>query len=202
MIYVAMGDSFSAGTEGQAGPAWPDLLAERLRRGGRDVEFTNLAVPGAGSADVMEQLPVAVGMAPDLVTVVFGANDILLRTRPDPEAYEERFRHVLAELRRDNPARLIVTATSPETWAFLPLRPRTRMRVETGLAALNEATRRVAGEAEVPVLDVTEYDGLGQQENFDVDGLHPSPLGHARASAAFAALVEHALDETTVGVAQ
>ncbi len=202
MIYVAMGDSFSAGTPGSAGVAWPDLLADRLRRGGeRDVAFHNLAVPGAGSADLMEQLPVAAEMAPDLVTVVFGANDILLRTRPDPGAYEERLRLVLTELRRGAPDRLIVTATSPEKWAFLPLRPRTRLRVEGGLAAVNEATRRVGAEAGIPVLDVAIYDGLGEQENFDVDGLHPSPLGHARAAAAFAALVEHHLTQTTLEVA-
>ena len=84
---------------------------------------------------------------------------------------------------------MIVTATAPDRWEFLPLGPRTQARFEAELAALNTATRAVASLYGAEVLDVAGHAGLSRQENFAGDGLHPSPLGHRRAAEGFRALV-------------
>jgi lysophospholipase L1-like esterase len=94
--YVAMGDSFTAGFE-PGKPRWPDELADAL---GPGVRYENVAVVGATSEQVeREQLPRAVELRPDLVTLVCGANDVLDFTRPDPDAYGVRLSRMFARLR-------------------------------------------------------------------------------------------------------
>lgn len=198
-LYIAIGDSFTAGTGCGPGEAWPDRLAAGLRRRHRSLAFRNLAVHGATSAEVMRQLPETIELEPDLVTVVCGANDVLLTTRPDIAAYARRLASIIARLRGANPGLRMVTATAPERWDFLDLRPRTRRRVEHGITRLNRATRAVAGSYGVPCLDVATHPGLAMPENFATDGLHPSALGHARAARGFAALLdaEFGIEATT-----
>ena len=188
-LYVAIGDSFTAGTGCEPGEAWPERLAAALRRRHRSLAFRNLAVHGATSAEVRDQLGEAIELEPDLVTMVCGANDILHTTRPDVPAYARRLASIIGRLRGANPGVRIVTATAPERWDFLELRPRTRRRVEHGIARLNRATRTVASSYRVPCLDVASHPGLSVPENFAPDGLHPSALGHARAARGFAALL-------------
>ena len=52
----------------------------------------------------------------------------------------------------------------------------------SGLAELNDATRRVAASRSLPVVEVVGHPGLDDPENFLDDGLHPSPRGHTRAA--------------------
>ncbi len=188
-LYAALGDSFTAGTGCPPGQAWPERLAGAMRAENPSLALRNLAVEGATSAEVLEQLGEAVELEPDLVTVVCGANDVLRSTRPDPERYANHLRTILERLRRAVPRLRVATATSPERWDFLPLGPRTRDRVENGIATFNRATRRIAAEFDVACLDVATHPGLSKPENFSADGLHPSALGHEHAAHGFALLL-------------
>jgi phosphatidylinositol alpha 1,6-mannosyltransferase len=138
---------------------------------------------------VLAQVRRAIELEPDLVTVICGANDVLTSTRPDPVGYASRLTSIFRRLRAAGPNVRIVTATAPDRLDFLPLRPRTRARVERGISRINVVTRRVAELHRIPYLEVGGHAGLGDRENFADDGLHPSMLGHSRAAAAFAALV-------------
>ncbi len=188
-LYAALGDSFTAGTGCRPGEAWPERLAAGLRVHNPTLAFRNLAVEGATSEQVLEQLPEAIELEPDLITVVCGANDVLRTTRPDAGTYARRLAAIFGRLQRANPAVRLVTATSPERWDFLELGPRTRDRVERGIARANRATRIVADAYAVPYLEVAGHPGLCEPENFSADGLHPSPLGHRRAARGFAELI-------------
>ena len=188
-LYVALGDSFTAGTGCPPGEAWPERLASGLRTCNPKLEVRNLAVEGATSEQVLAQLPEAIELEPDLVTVVCGANDVLRSTRPDAHAYARRLASIFGRLQDSNPVVRIVTATAPERWDFLELGPRTRARVERGVSRINRATRGVAGAYGVPCLEVAGHPGLCQGENFCADGLHPSALGHARAARGFAEVI-------------
>jgi acyl-CoA thioesterase-1 len=79
LLYVALGDSTGQGI-GAGGPerGYVGLLAERLRATtGRPVQVLNLSRSGARIDDVVaDQLPRLAGLAPDLVTVAVGANDV------------------------------------------------------------------------------------------------------------------------------
>ncbi|HEX8753940.1 MAG TPA: SGNH/GDSL hydrolase family protein [Solirubrobacterales bacterium] len=180
--YVALGDSFTAGREATAGERWADRLAGGLREINPELLYANLAVDGASSAAVLEQLPEGLAMRPDLVTVICGANDVLLTSRPDIEGYERRFSEILRTLRGAVPEAAVLTATAPETWHFMELRPRTKARLVKALSDLNGVTRTVAARHRVPCLNVTGHPGLTDRENFSADGLHPSALGHERAT--------------------
>jgi lysophospholipase L1-like esterase len=177
--YVAMGDSLTAGAGCGIGERWPDLLASRLRRARPGLRYENLAVDGATSAEVAEQLPPALELEPDLVSVICGGNDVLSSLRPDVDAYANRLRSIFAQLRGTLPSLVLFTATCPHAWRFLELRPRTRARVESASAALNRVTRSTARAYGAMCLEVSAHPGLEQPENFSEDGLHPSPLGHA-----------------------
>jgi len=187
--YAALGDSFTAGTGSPEGLGWADRIAASLRRRDSAFVYRNLAVDGATSADVLGQVDNAIQLEPGLVTVICGANDVLRSTRPDEEGYAGRLRRIFRRLKNAGPRMIVVTATSPDRWDFVPLGPRTRARVEAGMQAFNDVTRRVAEEHRVPCLDVAGHPGLRDRDNFANDGLHPSPKGHARAARAFAVLL-------------
>jgi lysophospholipase L1-like esterase len=179
-MYVALGDSFTAGLEpGQ--PRWPDELARQL--GG---DYVNLAVVGATSEHVeREQLDRAVELAPDVVTLVCGANDVLFSTRPDPDAYAARLARMFARLRSELPSVAVVTATYPDISRFLELRPRTRARVEEGMELFNAAVRRVAHRHDVVLMESFDHPAASDRATYAADGFHPSAEGHRRAAAEF-----------------
>jgi lysophospholipase L1-like esterase len=177
--YAALGDSFTAGRESVIGQRWADRLASGLRQVNPDLVYENLAVDGADSAEVLEQVPAATALRPDLVTVICGANDVLLTVRPDVEGYEERFARILEALREALPEAAIVTGTAPESWHFMDLRPRTRKRIADATEALNEATRRIAAaHDQVLCLPVAGHPALEDPANYAADGLHASQRGH------------------------
>lgn len=184
--YVALGDSFTAGRDVAPEERWPDLLAGAMRARNPDFSYLNLAADGAVSGEVLEQAAAAVEHRPDLLTVICGANDVLHTPRPDIGAYERNFDAILSRLRDALPAAAILTATAPDSWRFMELRPRTRTRVVGALRELNAVTRTLAARHRVPCLDVVGHPQLAEAENFRADGLHPSPLGHRRAAAEIA----------------
>ncbi len=177
--YAALGDSFTAGRESVIGERWPDRVASGLREVNPRLVYENLAVDGANSAEVLDQVPAATALQPNLVTVICGANDVLLTTRPDVEGYEQRFAQILEALRAELPEAAIITGTAPESWHFMDLRPRTRKRIAEATEALNGATVRIAAEHErVLCLPIAGHPALEDPANYAADGLHASQLGH------------------------
>ena len=181
-VYIAMGDSFTAGLE-PGKPRWPDELADAL---GPDVHYENVAEVGATSEQVeREQLPLAIELQPDLVTLVCGANDVLDTTRPDPDAYAARLASIFARLRHGAPDAEILTATYPDLSRFLDLRPRSRARVERGMRLINAACRAIARRYDVDVLEGFDHPLARFRAAFADDGFHPSAEGHRHAAAEF-----------------
>jgi lysophospholipase L1-like esterase len=187
--YAALGDSFTAGTGCEPGEPWADRLASRLATRTDGFVYRNLAVEGATSDRVFEQVGPALQIEPDLVTVICGANDVLFSVRPDPQRYARRLGGIFRRLRAPLPGVRILTATAPERWDFLDLGPRTRARLERGIVRFNAVTRAVAGAYDVPCLEVAGHPGLADASNFIADGLHPSARGHEQAAAAFERLL-------------
>jgi phosphatidylinositol alpha 1,6-mannosyltransferase len=178
--YVAMGDSFTAGMD-PAVPRWADEFARFL--GGR---YVNLAEVGATSEHVeRKQLSRALDLSPDVVTLVCGANDVLLNTRPDVEAYADRLSRMFARLRRERPGVTIMTATYPDISRFLELRPRSRTRVERGMRRFNDACRSVARRHHVVLLEGFDHPAAEHRSTFADDGFHPSAEGHRAAAREF-----------------
>jgi lysophospholipase L1-like esterase len=191
--YAALGDSFTAGRDSIDAERWADLLAAGMRRVNPELRYENLAVDGATSAAVLDQqVGPGLALAPDFVTVICGANDVLLATRPDVEGYAERIDAILRRLREGAPEAMVVTATAPEGWQFMELRPRTEKRLIEATTQLNDVTRAAAERYGVLCLPVAGHPALRDPATFSADGLHPSTAGHqtvARESARY--LHEH-----------
>jgi lysophospholipase L1-like esterase len=177
--YAALGDSFTAGRESVDAERWADLLAAGMRRVNPALRYENLAVDGATSAEVLDrQIEPALALEPDFVSVICGANDVLLATRPDVEGYAERIDRILRRLREGAPQAAVVTATAPEVWQFMGLRPRTEARLVAATTELNDVTRAAAARYGVFCLPVAGHEALGDPATFSDDGLHPSSAGH------------------------
>ena len=182
--YVAIGDSFTAGAPGASAEGrWPDELAAALNA----PEYHNLGVAGVTTAEVADgQLARCIELQPDLVTVVCGVNDVLLSVRPDIDAHTQALDRIFATIRERLPGAIVVTITAPPIAEHIGLRPRSRRRVERGMAALNEATRSLATKHGVVCLEWGDHPDAQLRENFSRDGFHPSRTGIRRAARACA----------------
>lgn len=177
--YAALGDSFTAGRDSVDAERWADLLAAGLRRVNPDLRYENLAVDGATSAEVLErQVGPGLALEPNFITIICGANDVLLATRPDVATYARNFDAILRRLREGAPEAQVVTATAPEGWQFMELRPRTEARLIEATKQLNDATRETAARYDVLCLPVAGHPALRDPDTFSADGLHPSSSGH------------------------
>ena len=171
--FAALGDSLSAGAEGDPSVPWPEHAARALAGDGGELAFRNFAAAGATSTDVaIWQLRQAVEFRPDLISLICGANDALLWVRPDPEVFTAVFDGIVDSLRRRLPDALIVTATYP--------------RIERGIEAINVAIREIAARRDLVCLEWAGHPGVDDPENFACDRFHPSAEGHRRVAAAFA----------------
>jgi phosphatidylinositol alpha 1,6-mannosyltransferase len=185
--YAALGDSFTAGAAGSGMPSFADRLAELLRAANPDLDYRNLAVPGARTVEVAaEQLPEALVLEPDVVTLVSGGNDALLAVRPDVRAHMAAFERALEELRSRLPDAVAATATTPDPGRFLPLRPRSARRITNAIERINEATRAAAARHGVPCLDFAAHPEAIARGSYAHDGYHPSDVASRRAAGAFA----------------
>jgi lysophospholipase L1-like esterase len=177
--YAALGDSFTAGRDSIDAERWADLLAAGMRRVNPDLRYENFAVDGATSAEVLDdQVGPALELGPDFISVICGANDVLLATRPDIAGYAKRIEAIFGRLREGSPEAAMVTATAPETWHFMEMRPRTEKRLIAATTELNEVTREAAARYEMLCLPIAGHEALSDPDTFSADGLHPSSGGH------------------------
>ncbi|MFD4548356.1 SGNH/GDSL hydrolase family protein [Streptomyces sp. NPDC058466] len=185
--FVALGDSLTEGVGDPVGEGWRGWAALLTDGLGESVEFTNLAVSGAQTRDVLErQTPAALALAPDVVSVVIGVNDTL-RCTFDIHAVAARLDKVYAAF-RDTDA-VLLTACLPDPGAMLGLpgalaRPLARRQraVNTVVHALSERYRAVH-------LHAAEGAWLTDRAMWSADRLHPGERGHRQLALRFHALL-------------
>ena len=101
--FVALGDSFTEGLDDpradQGGyRGWADRFAQMLAARQPGLRYANLAIRGKVLRQVAEeQVPQAIAMSPDLVSLAAGGND-LLRFRGDPDVLAQSFDDVVRTL--------------------------------------------------------------------------------------------------------
>lgn len=176
LLYVAIGDSAAQGVGVRdLDASYVGLLAARLHRHtGRTVRIVNLSRYGARLDDALaRQLPQLAQLAPDLVTVAIGANDMVAY---DADRFADEFGRLLAAL----PPHAIV--------ADLPCfhfgdRELDAVRASRAIADLV----RARGLAFAPLHRVTEKRrGWGSWPEFAWDQFHPSAIGYRVWESAFA----------------
>lgn len=168
LLYVAIGDSAAQGI-GASRPAhgYVGFVAERIEAvTGRRPRIINLGISGATvRMAINDELPALAGLAPDILTVSIGANDIA--------AFDEaRFRADIRELVTALPDHAII-ADLP-TFYFLP----SDRNVRLANAALHEAAD-ARGLRVVPLYNRTRRWGIwGVLRQFAGDLFHPNDRGY------------------------
>jgi lysophospholipase L1-like esterase len=184
--YVALGDSITEGFCDPApkttGPApgvewlgWADRLAVILdghaRLGRTSFEFANLAVRGRRIAHVVDdQIPRAIGLRADLVSVMVGGND-LMSPKADPDALATQLEDGIRNLRASGANVLVANCFDPQFAFFLkPFRGRA--------AVFNADIWSIARANGASVLDVWGIREFQQTTMWAADRVHLSTLGH------------------------
>jgi lysophospholipase L1-like esterase len=179
--YVAIGDSL---TEGLGDPlpdgrlrGWAMRLAEHLRQVMPDLEFVNVAVRGHRVEDaIRRQLRPALALRPDLVSVVVGANDVLLGTRVDRPRLARALDRLIAPFSATGAT--VIMSTVPDLAAQLPLPPPLRAQLRRGFNIVNDVTRDVARHRDALLLEPPAEWATRGRQLLSVDRIHPSATGH------------------------
>jgi lysophospholipase L1-like esterase len=175
--FVALGDSFTEGLDDpradQAGYlGWADRFAEMLAGYQPGLRYANLAVRGKLLREVIEeQVPRAIGMAPDLVSLAAGGND-MLRPRTDPDALADSFDDVVRTLLMAGCQVLMFTGFDPR---FPVLR-----LIRGKVAAFNMHLRAIADRHGCYVVDLWSMRVLCDPRAWSADRLHLTPDAHRR----------------------
>lgn len=194
--YLALGDSFTEGlwdvdpVQPDLLRGWADLLAVHLSRLRQDageppLEYANLAVRGRLLRPIIEeQLPAALELQPDLVSLIGGGNDIL-RPAVDVDAIAAELELAVVRLRAAGIDVLLATGMDV---VDSPVIRATRSRV----AVFNAHVWSMARRHGAHVLDVWGMRSLRDWRMWNEDRIHLTSEGHARV--AQAALVALGLD--------
>ncbi len=182
--YVAIGDSQTEGlwdgddASGLVGFA--DRLAAMIDTHDPGVMYANLAIRGRRIKDLLnEQLPAALALQPDLISVCIGMNDV---TRPGLH-----FGQALAEL-DDLHTRLaasgatVVTTTFPDIAKILPIGRVIGSRVEQ----INAEIRKAAARYGFRLVDLYDAPSMTHPDTWSADRVHGSAAGHRLFAAAAA----------------
>lgn len=175
--FVALGDSFTEGLNDldAAGHCrgWADRFAALLSACSPGLRYANLAIRGKRLGEVAtEQVPAAARMAPDLVSIAAGGNDIL-RPGADPDALAGIFDEAVASLRAVGCE--VVVFTGFDTAHFPVLR---LLRGKT--ATYNKHLRAIADQRHCHLADLWSMPPLQDVRAWSADRLHLSPDGHRR----------------------
>ncbi|MGX1162861.1 lysophospholipase L1-like esterase [Arthrobacter sp. SLBN-100] len=175
--FVALGDSY---TEGIGDPesrsiggfrGWADRAAEELSTGQRDFAYANLAVRGMVLQEIVDgQLAPALALAPDLVAMSGGGNDVVFR-RGDPDKLAEKMDQAVGMLAETGAT--VILFAGPD-WGGTPVLGQIRGR----LAIYNEHLHTIGMRHHAVMVDLWCLPALHDARMWDRDRLHLSPLGH------------------------
>lgn len=188
--FVALGDSFTEGLDDRRPDGsyrgWADRVAEVLAgelarsirtpsatsRAGRPAfRYANLALRSMGLGHVIErQLPAALAMRPDLVSIAAGGNDVL-RPRFDASTSAARMDAIVAALTATGATVLVFAGFDPPRLPF-------GSTVAARAVAYNDLVRRSARRHGAVLVDLWRLPALAHPRMWSVDRLHLSSFGH------------------------
>jgi len=183
--YVALGDSFTEGLDDPVGPlapgvyrGWADRLAAHLDQREPGVRYANLGIRGRTLARVIdEQVPAALALRPDLVTIGAGVNDAM-RRHWDPDRLAATYDEGVAALRTSGATVVMIGFGDPT------LRGGLVGRFASRFARLNADVHRIAARHGCAVVDFWPHAVFAEDRFWSADRLHLNSRGHAVAARA------------------
>jgi lysophospholipase L1-like esterase len=172
--FVALGDSFTEGLDDPYGDGrfrgWADRVAERLALVEPEFRYANLAIRGRlVSQIVAEQVPAALRLEPDLVSLAGGGNDLLRGV--EPARLEALIVEAVRQLRETGSQVLLVLGADASR---LPWGRRLTPRIH----ALNEVVRRISAEFGTLLAAPGGPETFAERRFWSPDRLHLSADGH------------------------
>jgi acyl-CoA thioesterase-1 len=190
--YVAIGasDTVGVGASDPANGSWPARVAARLPAG---TSYTNLGVSGSvASQAARDQVPTAVSLRPQLVTVWLSVND--LNAGITPPDYLNALRSVLEPLVQTTDARIFV-GTVPDLRSVPAYAGQDQAALLARINAYNTAIAALQTAFNDRVLTVDLFTGsaaLTSTITVSPDGFHPSDDGYKLIADRFTAAIAKA----------
>jgi lysophospholipase L1-like esterase len=174
--FAALGDSFTEGLNdprpGGGFIGWADRVAGTLAERAPGFRYANLAVRGRLLDQVIaEQVPRAVELGPDLVSLAAGGNDIL-RGR-DVDVLASHFDAAVGRLQAAGCRVLIFTGFDPRMFPVIRL-------LRGRIAAYDMHLRAIADNHRCQLVDLWSMRVLRDPRAWSQDRLHLSSEGHRR----------------------
>ena len=175
--YVALGDSITEGygmdpVEGFESAPWVELVARAL-----NVEHHNLGRRNLRAGQILQtQLPLAVALEPDLVSIAAGANDVLFAGLSRDEV-EAELEPLYAAFEGSGATVFTFTYMNLPASGLLP--PAMADRMGERMGWLHEAVRALADRYGALVIDLVDDPESRRPEYFSSDLMHANALGHA-----------------------
>ena len=175
--FVALGDSFTEGLNDELPDGtfrgWADQLAGILAAGRPGFQYANLALRGKMLDEIMtEQVPIAMELKPDLVTLCAGGNDIIV-PGADVDAVAERFEEGIAKLRAAGIPVLIFNGPDTKTLSVMSV-------LRGKVAIYNTHLWAIAERHGARMVDLWAMTPLHDRRAWSDDRLHFSPEAHLR----------------------
>jgi len=192
LTYVAIGasDTFGIGTADPYNQNWASDLARKI---GPRYHLINLGIPGAiMSTATGRELPIALDMHPNLVTIWLGVNDIA--DNVPVTGYTRDLDMMLSHLQADAPGVRIALANIPDLTLlphFSSFDPQVlHMRISSYNGAIADSAQR----HHVILVDLAAYNTEIKKhpEYLSNDGFHPNELGYSKLAELFYQVLQRA----------
>jgi phosphatidylinositol alpha 1,6-mannosyltransferase len=177
--FVALGDSLPVGVgdpvEGIPHIGWTEQAAAIFRKENPDLLFTNLGEAGCKACTVKtNQLPKALELCPDLVSIQVGSNDAVDRAW-SAQNYYETLSAIANPLSSLEATLLILTSHNP---AGLP---RKMGLLARRFKEMIEVMRSVSQEYDAIFVDLTSSKAGSHLDHWSADRWHPNARGYRAA---------------------
>ena len=179
--FLALGDSFTIGTGTTPDRSFPAILVRRWSERGISCDLRNPAVNGYTTDDLIrDELPLVASYAPDLVTILIGANDIVAGSPED--RYRAQLRRIHDRIVTEAPGARRFALPQPD-WSVAPASVAfgDASVVARTIERFNEIAREEAERAGASYVDIFPLmrDQM-RRGMFAPDGLHPSAEAYAQ----------------------
>jgi lysophospholipase L1-like esterase len=177
--FVALGDSFTEGLNDRTPTGmyrgWADRFADLLAADQPGLRYANLAIRGKLLGEVVaEQVPRAIELRPDLVSIAAGGNDIL-RPGSDPDELAQVFDRAVTDLRSAGCRVLLFTGFDPSAFPVIRM-------LRGKVAVFNMHLRTIAAARDCVLVDLWSMKVLVDRRMWSADRLHLNSEGHRRVS--------------------
>ncbi len=175
--FVAIGDSFTEGygdhyPDGSC-QGWADRFARHLAASAPGLTYANLAIRGKLLRQIItEQVPVAIALQPDLISLAAGGND-LLRPKADPDALAASFESAVSQLRASGSEVLLFSGFDPFALPLMRL-------IRDKCIAYNAQIKAIADRHDCLHVDLWSMSVLADPRAWCADRLHLTADGHRR----------------------